>query len=163
MLAHNKHVSIEVALPRNLPHLYVDEDMTTQVLTNLMDNAIRYAKNRVVIEATSIDNAIEFRIKDDGIGIESKDALRLFNKFEQVNRAKGGSGYKGTGLGLAICKEIVESHAGKIWVESRPGFGATFHFTLPQYGGYAKDFKQSSVTPAVEPAALTLPLEKPHS
>lgn len=162
MMAQNKQIKIEIALPRNLPHLYVDEDMTTQVLTNLMDNALRYAKNRVSIEVASVDNAIEFRIGDDGIGIESKDAMRLFNKFEQVNRSKGGSGYKGTGLGLAICKEIVESHAGKIWVESQPGLGATFHFTLPQYGGYAKDFKQSASTPAFEPTALTLQLEKPN-
>lgn len=162
ILANDKKISINLKLPKSLPHLYVDEDMTTQVLTNLMDNAIRYAKSRVLIEVVPAEHAVEFRIQDDGHGIESKDAARLFNKFEQVNRVKGGSGYKGTGLGLAICKEIVESHAGKIWVESQPGLGATFHFTLPKYGGYAKDFHKTAVNSDFEPEALTLELNKPN-
>jgi two-component system clock-associated histidine kinase SasA len=68
---------------------------------------------------------------DDGPGISEEDQHRLFSKFEQINRPISQGGYKGTGLGLAICKEIIDQHQGRIWVESRPGKGANFHFTLP--------------------------------
>ena len=69
---------------------------------------------------------------DDGRGIPKDRIPELFNKFVQINRSNEGEGYKGTGLGLAICKEIVERHEGRIWVECDEGKGARFHFQIPQ-------------------------------
>ncbi len=116
-----------------LPTVYVDPDLVVQVLTNLLDNALRFAKSEVVVTGLAIDNdLVEIIVSDNGPGIALEDHKRLFNKFEQINRPKGGAGYKGTGLGLATCRKIIERQQGRIWVESEIGKGASFHFTLPQ-------------------------------
>lgn len=119
-----------------LPKIYADPDMILQVLTNLTDNALRFAKGRVVIRVEqkrfSDGEFVSWSVLDDGPGIPKERIGFLFNKFVQVNRPVGG-GYKGTGLGLAISKEIVEHHDGSIGVESKEGCGANFYFTLPVY------------------------------
>lgn len=126
--------SLQFDIPAGLPDLHADPDLVTQVLSNLIDNALRYARQRVTVAAreSEIGGApgVTVTVGDDGPGLESAQAARLFTRFGQVCRPSG-AGYKGTGLGLAICKEIVACHGGRIWVESSPGRGARFRFSIP--------------------------------
>lgn len=125
-------VVLFIDLPKALPSVRVDHEMITQVLDNLLDNALRYARARVAVHATATDDAVEISVTDDGPGIPTDKLAELFNKFVQLGRPLGGSGYKGTGLGLAISKEIMTLHGGRIWADNAPGSrGACFRFTLP--------------------------------
>ncbi len=108
-----------------------DPDLIARVLTNLFNNALRFAKSTVEVEAKQENGLIHMSIRDDGPGIKAEHLPSLFHKFIQIDRPIGGAGYKGTGLGLAISKEIIELHGGKIWAESQLGQGSQFHFTLP--------------------------------
>ena len=114
----------------DVPEFKADLDMLHQVLTNMISNAFRYARSRIIIRVQPLNEEIQFSVIDDGPGIPGEHRRTIFDKFEQVNRTSG-SGYKGTGLGLAICKDIIEIHKGRIWVESEFGRGSAFHFTLP--------------------------------
>ena len=100
---------------------------------NLINNAIKFQKKEVrpeiVISAESNEKEWIFKIADNGIGIEEKNTEKIFIIFKRMQRR---SDYEGTGIGLAHCKKIVELHQGKIWVESTPGAGSIFIFTIPQ-------------------------------
>jgi PAS domain S-box-containing protein len=119
-----------------LPTLSGDETQLVQLLQNLIGNGIKYAKPdsrpRVHISAESNGNQYVFSVKDNGIGIEPEYYERIFEIFQRLH-ARGR--YPGTGIGLAICKRIVERHHGLIWVESVPGEGSTFFFTVPNRPG----------------------------
>ncbi len=115
-----------------LPIIEVDSDRVSQVLRNLINNAIKFSKDKSKIEinADLTNQYILFSIRDYGCGLSSDNQIRVFEPFYQVenaNRRRHG----GTGLGLAICRGIVESQNGKIWVESKPGKGCKFYFTIP--------------------------------
>jgi signal transduction histidine kinase len=128
----------------SIPNAYADGDMIVQVITNLVNNAMRYAKKEIDVKICIV-NKIEGRelekgkrqlqvyVHDDGEGIPKERIGDLFNKFVQLNRKAGVSSYKGTGLGLSISKAIIDRHQGKIWAESKPGEGTKFIFTLPEY------------------------------
>lgn len=133
-----------------LPDAFGDLDMVHQVLNNLMDNALRYAKTKISIEIQEVSspNKLRLAVLDDGAGIVEANHQIIFDRFKQIERPMGGGGYKGTGLGLTIAKQIVERHAGKIWVESNPGKGAHFYFTLPIYD------EQTNVKTALEGALV---------
>lgn len=109
-----------------------DKDRITQVLTNLIENAIKFSpiNEKVVIEAFKEGNSVHIKVIDNGPGIPKKDLDRIFDRFYQVDspakRIKGGSG-----LGLAVCKSIIKAHGGVIWVESELGKGSVFHIILP--------------------------------
>jgi signal transduction histidine kinase len=118
-------------LPESAPNVHVDADMIAQVLGNLLDNALRYARARVLVRVSLESQSVDVSIVDDGPGIPSDKFADLFNKFVQLDRPRGGSGYKGTGLGLAISREIMSINGGKIWAENAAGRGACFRFTLP--------------------------------
>jgi signal transduction histidine kinase len=118
-------------LPESLPMVRVDEDMIAQVLGNLLDNALRFARGRVFVKAAARPDCVEIAVCDDGPGIPPERRGEVFDKFVQLDRPKGGEGYKGTGLGLAITKEIMTLNEGRIWVEGAPGGGACFRFSLP--------------------------------
>lgn len=118
-------------LPESLPMVRVDEDMIAQVLGNLLDNALRFARGRVFVKAQARPDCVEVSVSDDGPGIAPERRGEVFDKFVQLDRPKGGEGYKGTGLGLAITKEIMTLNEGRIWVEAAPGGGACFRFSLP--------------------------------
>jgi signal transduction histidine kinase len=124
-------LDIILNLDKNLPKIKCDKDKIVQVLTNLINNAIKFTdKGSVTIFSEKQDNAIEVRIKDTGIGIRKEDLPRLFRAFEQLE--KGGDRKTGsTGLGLVISKDIIEKHKGKLWVESEFGKGSQFHILLP--------------------------------
>ena len=133
-------VTISLDLPADLPSVDADADMAAQVLVNLVENACRFARRKVVVRARAEElapkpGAVRVSVLDDGPGIPAQAQGELFSKFYQVDRPKGGGGYKGTGLGLAICREIMALHGGRIWVESAEGRGAAFHLLFGVHAG----------------------------
>ncbi|MDE2293796.1 MAG: HAMP domain-containing histidine kinase, partial [Elusimicrobia bacterium] len=133
LVAGERGVAFEHRVPEALPPVRADGELLQQVLGNLLDNALRFARSRVVLsaEATPDETGVRFSVRDDGVGIPGDRLGDVFRKFVQVQRAADGSGYKGTGLGLAICRQIVERHSGRIWAENGEGGGAAFHFVIP--------------------------------
>jgi signal transduction histidine kinase len=130
-LAASKNLAFKVELAPNLPAGRGDERRLTQVLLNLVGNAIKFTdKGGITIKASAADGAYNLAVRDTGPGISEADQQKLFQEFQQadnsITKSKGG-----TGLGLAISKRIIEMHGGRIWVESRPGQGSTFSLTLP--------------------------------
>jgi light-regulated signal transduction histidine kinase (bacteriophytochrome) len=102
-----------------------------QVFQNLIANAIRYRRSlppRIVVAAVSQDDRWLFSVQDNGIGIEPQYKEQIFGIFKRLH---GGADYPGSGMGLAICQRIIERRGGRIWVESEPGQGSTFYFTMP--------------------------------
>ena len=124
-----KQASIE---SKRLPVIFADEYQMIQLMQNLITNSIRFNKGNpgIQISVRSTDGFHTFSVKDDGIGIEPQYFEKIFMIFQRLNHNEV---FEGTGIGLAICKRIVERHGGKIWVESEPGKGATFLFTIPKY------------------------------
>lgn len=117
-----------------LPRVAADGPQITQVFQNLIGNAIKFRSAvapQIHVGAVSLPEAWQFSVRDNGIGIDPEHAERIFLIFQRLHSRRE---YPGTGIGLALCKKIVERHGGKIWVESQPGAGATFYFTLPKRG-----------------------------
>jgi two-component system phosphate regulon sensor histidine kinase PhoR len=129
--AHERGVTIENRIPADLQGR-ADPDRLEQVLVNLIDNALKYGKQNghVTVSARLHHEEVECSVADDGPGIPEEAKHRIFERFYRVDRARSRE-TGGTGLGLAIVKHIVQSHGGKVWVESEPGHGARFFFTLP--------------------------------
>jgi signal transduction histidine kinase len=130
-LASEKQIALKIDVAQELPQGRGDERRLTQVLLNLVGNAIKFTDTgEVAIIGTSSDGSFNVAVRDTGPGISSTDQAKLFQEFQQadnsITRKKGG-----TGLGLAISRRIIEMHGGRIWVESSPGHGSTFVFTLP--------------------------------
>ena len=130
-LAADKKLAFKVEMATELPPGHGDGRRLTQVLINLVGNAIKFTDSgEVVIKAAATDGSFHLSVRDTGPGISAADQARLFQEFQQADNAitkkKGG-----TGLGLAISKRIIEMHGGRIWVESQVGKGSTFSFTLP--------------------------------
>jgi signal transduction histidine kinase len=126
-------IDLLLKLNNNLPKTRFDSDKITQVLTNLVSNAMKFTeKGNIIIKTDKRKGLIYVSVSDTGGGIKKEDLPRVFDRFEQL--ATGGERKTGgTGLGLAISKEIVEQHNGTIWVESEFGEGSKFTFTLPIY------------------------------
>lgn len=114
-----------------LPSIPADPGLLAQVFQNLIANAIKFHGDRppeIRISAREQGSDWIFTVSDNGIGIESRHADRIFRIFERLHES---TEYSGSGIGLAICKKIVERHGGRIWFESEPGVGTVFHFTIP--------------------------------
>ena len=124
--------SVRTEIPSGLSLVRADPARLTQVLTNLLDNAVKYtpANGVVVIRAVAAGAEVECQVEDNGPGIAPEHTARIFERFYRVDKARSRD-LGGTGLGLAIVKHIVQGHGGRIWVMSRPGQGSVFHFTLP--------------------------------
>jgi two-component system sensor histidine kinase KdpD len=122
--------TVDLKLPADLPAVKVDGPLVTQVITNLVDNAIKYAQPgaNIQIGATAEGQAVRVTVDDNGPGLPAGDPERLFAKFQ---RGRDESTTGGAGLGLAICRVIVNAHGGKITAAQRPEGGAHFEFTLP--------------------------------
>jgi len=136
LIAKEHRIEIEEKIAKGLPPILADPELFVQVLNNLIDNALRFTRTKVVVTARPAEDgaaAVQVSVVDDGSGIPQDRIADLFNKFVQVNRSAHSEGYRGTGLGLAICKEIVERQQGKIWVESELEKGSRFHFQLPLF------------------------------
>ena len=128
-----KGLELKVNFPKKGVYVYVESDKIVQVFTNLLGNALKFTeKGCIEISAKELEDEIEFVVSDTGIGISKDDLPKAFSKFQQFGRIDS-AGEKGTGLGLSIVKGIVEMHHGKIRVESTPGRGSKFIFTLPKY------------------------------
>jgi signal transduction histidine kinase len=130
-LASEKQIALKIDVAPELPQGRGDERRLTQVLLNLVGNAIKFTDmGEVSIKGTSANGSFNVAVRDTGPGISAIDQAKLFQEFQQadnsITRKKGG-----TGLGLAISRQIIEMHGGRIWVESSPGHGSTFAFTLP--------------------------------
>ncbi len=130
--ANNRGIAIEVDLPPRMPKILADGDRSAQILVNLISNAIKFsaAGQRVLLSARHEGATICFTVRDWGRGIAREDQGRLFQKFQQID-SSATRDVGGTGLGLAISKALVEEQGGRIWLDSVPGKGSTFSFTLP--------------------------------
>jgi PAS domain S-box-containing protein len=118
-----------------LPTVLADDTQLTQLFQNLIGNALKFRSAsvpRIHVFVANNEPAWHFMVRDNGIGIEPQYFERIFMVFQRLHNK---ADYPGTGIGLAICKKVVERHGGRIWVESRPGDGSAFHFTLPKLQG----------------------------
>jgi len=152
-MADEKNLDLRLSLPPKVPTLRGDKDRLAVVLTNLVGNAIKYTPEGgpVWIRIGPEDGRLITAVQDDGIGISARDQKQLFQKFYRV-RTEQTAHIEGTGLGLAIVRSIVEHHGGRIWVESEPGRGSTFAFSLPVPAGSAEQGAESSgLDPEVRP------------
>lgn len=131
-LATTRGIKIELEIEKDLPRIYGDKDRITQVLTNLMTNAVKFSNENgcVKVKASQNGNFINVAVSDEGIGIAAEDHDKLFKPFSQIDSSSSKK-YQGTGLGLALVKEIVQLHCGTVWFESEVGKGSTFGFSLP--------------------------------
>jgi GAF domain-containing protein len=130
-LASGKKLAFKIDVPANLPPARGDDRRLTQVLLNLVGNAIKFTDaGEVAVKAAASNGAYTISVRDTGPGIAEADQAKIFDEFQQADstqtKAKGG-----TGLGLSIAKRIIEMHGGKLWVESSLGGGSTFSFTVP--------------------------------
>ena len=115
----------------HLPTVMADDTQLVQVFQNLISNAIKFRREdppRIHVSTSEMPAGWTFSIQDNGIGIDPEYADRIFVIFQRLHTR---SEYPGNGIGLAICKKVVEQHGGRIWLESRPGQGSTFHFSIP--------------------------------
>ena len=121
------------SVPESIPVVSGDSDKITQILFNLVSNAIKYSPRGGVVTASAVprDRFLEIVVEDQGVGIPADAHSRIFDRFFRVSSFETRS-IPGTGLGLSIVKGLVELHGGRIWVESEVGRGSRFHFTLPQ-------------------------------
>ncbi len=112
-----------------VPEVWADADRLLQILENIIGNALKFTKpgGRVTVGVSRQNSQVLFRVSDTGPGIEPEDVPHLFDRFWQARKARR----QGAGLGLPIVKGIVEAHGGRVWVESVPGRGSTFFFTIP--------------------------------
>lgn len=127
-----KNITIKVDLPENLPVVQGDSDMLSQVLINLIDNAVSYTQpgGEIRIGAAAGQDELKVDVQDNGIGIPPESLSRVFERFYRVDKARSRE-QGGTGLGLSIVKHIIDAHRGSVQVESKVGKGSTFSFVLP--------------------------------
>ncbi|NVO04434.1 MAG: HAMP domain-containing histidine kinase, partial [Bacteroidetes bacterium] len=131
LAAKNKNISINIAADGKL-RVFADVNMLKTILRNLISNAIKFTNlgGKINIWAIQKNTEIIVAISDNGIGIEEKIVKKLF-EISQTHSIKGTANETGTGLGLFLCKDFVEKHGGKIWIESEIGKGSNFRFSLP--------------------------------
>ncbi|MCL5290431.1 MAG: ATP-binding protein, partial [Firmicutes bacterium] len=131
--AAEKNLSIKVAgVPEKIPPIQADPDLLTQVLINLIDNAVSYTPpgGEITLLVSEEGGEMKVDVRDNGIGIPPESLTRLFERFYRVDKARSRE-QGGTGLGLSIVKHIIEAHGGAVQVSSKVGEGSTFSFTLP--------------------------------
>jgi two-component system phosphate regulon sensor histidine kinase PhoR len=127
-----KDLRLSVNLGKNIPDIAGDRRRLTEVLQNLLDNAIQYTPSggQIMVSAETKDGEVVFTVSDTGIGIPEADQPRIFERFYRVDVARSRE-VGGTGLGLSIAKHLMEAHSGNLWVESEVGHGSQFHFSVP--------------------------------
>jgi len=130
-----KHVTLSLDIPPALPRIWADEDRMSQIVVNLMGNALQYTPTdgRVTVSAAKTDNMVTISITDTGIGIPVEHLAHLFTRFYRVDKSRSRAG-GGSGIGLTIARHLVEAHGGEIRAHSDgTGKGSTFRFTIPVY------------------------------
>jgi len=130
-LIQGKGQHLDIDLPTSLPIIRGDGQRLEQVVLNLLNNATKFSEEgcNIVLKARSHDTEIVVEVQDSGIGIAPEQQPRLFKPYSRLNSDR--QRHPGLGLGLALAKQVVELHGGKIWVESEPGKGSVFSFSLP--------------------------------
>nr|WP_320115782.1 diguanylate cyclase [uncultured Desulfuromonas sp.] len=162
--APNKNLRFINDIPQNAPLVAGDENRLQQIFYNLIGNSVKYSDNgHIRVYSTVRGQITEITVEDTGIGIALAEQDTIFRSFEQ-GHANGGK-RAGTGLGLPITKKLVELHGGRIWVDSEPGQGARFSFTLPGIGKTAKETAGSAtiMTPFKAPAPFLPEPQTPYS
>ncbi|MEK5269194.1 MULTISPECIES: cell wall metabolism sensor histidine kinase WalK [unclassified Heyndrickxia] len=131
-MAKQQNVTFKRKLPNTEIFVEIDEDKMTQVLYNIISNALKYSPEggQITFKLRELNEKIEVSISDQGVGIPKESVKKIFERFYRVDKARSRK-LGGTGLGLAIAKEIVEMHGGSIWASSKEGKGTTIYFTLP--------------------------------
>ncbi len=135
-IAGKKDIEIDIEIDEGVSKVLADKERVNQVLTNLLGNALKFTPQGGTVSIGAADEDEEFvRVwgEDTGPGIPEEDMGRIFRQFEQADEARNIDGPKGTGLGLAIAQGIIESHGGRIWVDSVEGSGTVFYFTLEAF------------------------------
>ena len=120
----------EISIDTEIDTIQGDPVQLVQLIQNLVSNALKFTNHsspKILISCTMENHHVKFSVSDNGIGIDRSDSEKIFEIFRRLHTKKE---YPGTGIGLAICKKIVDRHKGRIWPESEPGKGTTFHFTL---------------------------------
>lgn len=138
LVAAKTPITIRAEIAASLPPIRADAILLAEVLSNLIGNALRFAKGEIVVraelgEAVSGRKEVKISVTNDGEGIDPSRFGDLFNKFVQLGRHHDADGYRGTGLGLSICKELIQKQGGTIWIENVAGLGARFNILLPQF------------------------------
>jgi len=132
--------NLQVAIQENqalvhsdpLPIIKADSSQMIQLFQNLLSNAIKFRSDKspeIRISVTDQNKFWQFTVRDNGLGFDMKHQERIFVIFQRLHTREK---YPGSGIGLAICKKIVERHQGRMWVDSLPGQGTAFHFTIPK-------------------------------
>ncbi|MGG6241191.1 histidine kinase [Nodosilinea sp. AN01ver1] len=130
---HEKQQVITTEIPQDLPTVYADGTQVKRVITNLLDNAIKYTPQRGKVAIVALHRTtqkVQVSVADTGPGIPAENCDKIFEESYRLQRDVTQEGY---GLGLALCQRIVRAHYGQIWVDSSPGEGSSFYFTLPVY------------------------------
>ncbi|MBE9507288.1 MAG: GAF domain-containing protein [Chloroflexi bacterium] len=129
-VALNRKQTLKMRAASDLPRLPADRNLILRVLTNLLDNAVKFTRmeGHITLSVERTGEEMLFTVSDTGPGIPAELGQRIFDRFTRLENAEN---IKGTGLGLAFCKLAVEAHGGRIWVESKMGHGSSFRFTLP--------------------------------
>lgn len=127
--------------PKRPIHVQIDKDKITQVIDNIITNALKYSPDggQVTFKITVYLDYVQVRISDQGVGIAKENLQRIFDRFYRADKARSRN-HGGTGLGLAIAKEMIQAHGGQIWATSSKGKGTTIHFTLPYQRNQRDDF-----------------------
>ncbi|MCB0065044.1 MAG: HAMP domain-containing histidine kinase, partial [Caldilineaceae bacterium] len=132
-LLQDQGIDLQLTLPEERPIIMVDRDRLTQVLLNLLSNAIKFCPaeaGEIGVILTHQNGQLQVSVSDNGPGISQQEQVVIFDKFRQVSNSTSGKP-QGTGLGLPISMQIITHYGGNLWVESEPGAGATFYFSLP--------------------------------
>ncbi len=130
---HEKHLHLTVEIPQDLPPVYADGTQVNRVVTNLLDNAIKYTPEGGKVSIIALHRTtqkVQVAVTDTGPGIPAENRDKIFEESFRLQRDVTQEGY---GLGLALCQRIIRAHYGQIWVDSAPGEGSSFFFTLPVY------------------------------
>jgi signal transduction histidine kinase len=144
VLIKKKGLKAEYEISKNLPKVRTDPEKLTQVLINLMNNAVKYTpRGKVTLDVSRDEGGIHFVVKDTGIGIPKNKHEKIFERFYQIDSSYTRSA-GGTGLGLALCKEFIEMLGGEIWMNSEPKKGSEFHVSLPIKASLKKSAKEKA-------------------
>ncbi|MGI0487972.1 response regulator [Pantanalinema rosaneae CENA516] len=142
-LVESKGLLLQTRITPDLPEIFGDRDRLIQVMINLISNAIKFTDTgSITCEVSRQRDHLLIQVVDTGVGIHPQDQPKVFDKFKQVGDTLTDKP-KGTGLGLPICKQIIEHHGGSIWVESEPGQGSRFCFTLPIYTSFDPELRSN--------------------
>jgi signal transduction histidine kinase len=129
-VAEARGLTLHVDLPANSTTIEADREGLRTILNNLVRNALSYTPRggQVWVRVVADGRQVRLEVQDTGVGIAREHHERIFVIFQRLH---GREQFKGTGIGLAVCKKIIERHGGRLWLESKPGEGTTFYFSLP--------------------------------